>query len=83
MDEDLNGIVDYSFENPAFSFAQFQSNLVLRYEYRPNSEIFLVWAQGLTEHTRPQDRFIEDIRNQLFGRLLENNFLLKITYRFF
>ncbi len=83
VDEDLNGIVDYSFENPAFSFAQFQSNLVLRYEYRPNSEIFLVWAQGLTEHTRPQDRFIEDIRNQLFGRLLENNFLLKITYRFF
>src|SRR3989449_10984457 len=29
-----------------FNFKQFRSNLVLRWEYRPGSTLFLVWNQG-------------------------------------
>ena len=29
-----------------FNFKEFRSNTVLRWEYRPGSTLFLVWAQG-------------------------------------
>ena len=32
--------------NPDFSIVQFNSNLVVRWEYVPGSELFLVWSQG-------------------------------------
>ena len=32
--------------SPDFNFRQFRSNTVLRWEYRPGSALFLVWAQG-------------------------------------
>src|SRR5205814_42280 len=35
-----------SFSRPDFNFRQFHSNAVLRWEYRPGSALFLVWAQG-------------------------------------
>ncbi|HDK36122.1 MAG TPA: hypothetical protein ENG82_04360 [Bacteroidetes bacterium] len=41
---------DYLAENnsPDFNFKQFRSNLVIRWEYRPGSTLFLVWSQGRT-----------------------------------
>ena len=39
----------YSFGNPDFSFRQFRSNLVLRWEYRPGSSLYVVWSQGRTD----------------------------------
>ena len=83
IDENLDGKIDYTFRNPDFSFAQFQSNLVLRYEYIPGSEIFLVWSQSLTDYGIPQARFFDNIQSQLFNSSGLNNFLLKITYRFY
>jgi len=82
IDEDENGVNDYSFNNPDFSFAQFRSNLVLRYEYKPGSELFLVWAQGITDFASPQGRLSESFRNQIFGKKAGNTFLLKATFRF-
>ncbi len=44
---DLNGDGALeSFRNPNFNFGQFRSNVVLRWEYRPGSALFLVWSQG-------------------------------------
>lgn len=83
VDEDQNGIIDYQFQNPDFSFAQFQSNLVLRYEYKPGSEIFLVWSQNATDFGIPQAHFLDNINQQLFGNPINNTFLLKLTYRFY
>ena len=45
VDEDNNSIEDYAFEKPDFSSVQFRSNLVIRWEYIPGSEIFLVWVK--------------------------------------
>ena len=53
VDETLDTTTDYNFRDPDFSFAQFRSNLVVRYEYKPGSEIFLVWAQGITDYGSP------------------------------
>ncbi|MEO1626115.1 MAG: DUF5916 domain-containing protein, partial [Bacteroidota bacterium] len=38
----------YEFRNPDFRQVDFRSNLVLRWEYIPGSELYLVWSQGNT-----------------------------------
>ena len=38
--------LNYTFENPDFNIKEFLSNLVLRWEYRPGSFLYLVWSQS-------------------------------------
>lgn len=83
IDENMDGQPDYQFTDPDFSFAQFQSNLVLRYEYKPGSEIFLVWSQNARNFDQPEARFLGGVKRQLFGVLPANTFLIKLTYRFY
>ncbi|MCL6296709.1 DUF5916 domain-containing protein [Jejuia spongiicola] len=83
IDQTLNGITDYRFNDPNFSFAQFRSNLVVRYEYKPGSEIFLVWSQGVTDFGRPTGSLSRSFDNQIFNKQPNNTFLIKVTYRFF
>ncbi|WP_165749946.1 DUF5916 domain-containing protein [Cellulophaga sp. Z1A5H] len=83
IDEDMDGSPDYSFDNPDFSFTQFRSNLVVRWEYKPGSEIFLVWSQDLSSSGNPNDGLFATLDKNLFGNLQPKNiFLLKATYRF-
>jgi len=82
IDEDADGTTDYSFGNPDFAFVQFRSNLVMRWEYIPGSEIFLVWSQGITGLGDVNNNFGRIIDNQIFNQKPENTFLIKATYRF-
>lgn len=82
VDEDMDDEVDYSFGNPDFAFVQFRSNLVVRWEYIPGSEIFLVWSQGITGLGDVNNDFGNIIENQLLGQRPQNTFLVKATYRF-
>ncbi|GAA4273916.1 DUF5916 domain-containing protein [Aquimarina gracilis] len=82
VDEDRNGIVDYTIDNPDFAFVQFRSNLVLRWEYIPGSEIFLVWSQGVTGSGDPGEHLFRSLNNQILDQQPENTFLIKATYRF-
>ncbi len=81
VDEDGGG-VDYTFDNPDFAFVQFRSNLVLRWEYIPGSEIFLVWSQGVTGDGNPGDHLFRSLNNQILDQQPDNTFLIKATYRF-
>jgi len=63
------------------NFKAFNSNLVLRWEYRPGSTLFVVWSQGRVDAsdpdvTRPMGR---DFR-RLFDQHPENTFLVKVSY---
>ncbi|QIE59656.1 hydrolase [Rasiella rasia] len=82
VDEDLDGNTDYSFGDPDFAFVQFRSNLVVRWEYIPGSEIFLVWSQGVTGIGDPENSFNTIVDNQLLSQKPQNTFLVKATYRF-
>ncbi|WP_108802253.1 DUF5916 domain-containing protein [Aquimarina sp. Aq107] len=82
VDENLDGAIDYTIDNPDFAFVQFRSNLVLRWEYIPGSEIFLVWSQGVNGLGDPGDHLFRSLDNQIFGQQPENTFLIKATYRF-
>ena len=82
VDENLDGITDFSFDDPDFSFVQFRSNLVLRWEYIPGSEIFLVWSQDISKSGNPQEALFRSLGNNIFGEQPTNIFLVKATYRF-
>ena len=82
VDEDRNGSVDYRIDNPNFSEVQFRSNLVVRWEYIPGSELFFVWSQGIDGSANPNDNLLRGLDSQLFNRVPENIFLIKATYRF-
>ena len=83
IDENLDGITDYSIPNPNFDFVQFRSNLVARWEYKPGSEIFLVWSQGSTAYTDVlQGDVFDSLSENLWDESLTNSFLIKYTYRF-
>ena len=82
VDENVDATTDYSISNPDFSFIQFQSNLVARWEYIPGSEIFLVWSQGLTRNGNPMDKLLPSLNDNILGETAHNIFLIKATYRF-
>ena len=82
IDENLDGNIDYEIDDPDFSFVQFRSNLVLRWEYIPGSEIFLVWSQGVNGFGDPKDSLGRNLDGQLLNQKSDNTFLLKATYRF-
>ena len=82
IDENRDATEDYTFDKPDFSFVQFRSNLVARWEYIPGSEIFLVWAQGVVGSEDPGERLGSSLRNQVLNKKKDNTFLIKVTYRF-
>jgi len=82
VDENIDGLVDYEIQNPDFSFVQFRSNLVLRWEYIPGSEIFLVWSQGVVGSGNPYETLGSNLDGQILGQKKDNTLLLKATYRF-
>ena len=82
VDENRDGSMDYSFANPDFSYVQFNSNLVFRWEYIPGSELFLVWSQGVTGSTLSSNGLFEGFESGILDQRPQNIFLLKATYRF-
>jgi hypothetical protein len=81
VDENNDGVVDYTFDRPDFNFGQFRSNMVVRWEYIPGSTFFLVWTRernGAFYDSHPDHkRYSFD-----FDEKGHNIFLLKFTYRF-
>ncbi|OQP58771.1 DUF5916 domain-containing protein [Niastella populi] len=87
VDEQGDGIVDYTFNKPDFNFVQFRSNFVVRWEYKPGSEIYLVWSQSNTPDASADLRNDVAIPKSLFDNAFDNQaarniFLVKMTYRF-
>ena len=83
IDEDGNGMHEFSFTKPDFNFGQFKSNLVVRWEYIPGSTLFLVWTR------ERNGGFYEDDEGKVFRPFRfdfpdkpYNIFLIKYTYRF-
>lgn len=81
IDASGNGQPDYSFSNPDFSFYEFRSNFVIRWEYIPGSVAYFVWSQGRNGNVGQGDFFIQDRIVDLFDAAPSNIFLLKISYR--
>jgi hypothetical protein len=71
----------WNFHNPDFSFMQFRSNLVFRWEYKLGSTLYLVWAHdrsGFENLYHP----VSDITGDLFGIMGNHVFMFKLNYWF-
>lgn len=65
---------------PDFNVAQFRSNAVFRWEYRPGSTLFLVWGQDRS-HDTSSGRFRPwETMRSLFGTPGTDVFLVKLSY---
>ena len=68
-------------EAGGFNEKQFNSNMVLRWEYRPGSSLFVVWSQGRIQDDRHLGNFApgRDYRD-LFSARPDNTLLIKASY---
>ncbi len=71
----------WNFENPDFSFSQFRSNLVFRWEYHPGSTLYLVWAHDRSDWQGAYNP-VSDIVGDLFASGGNNVFMFKLNFWF-
>jgi hypothetical protein len=74
------GGTSYTFTNPDFSFRQYRSNLVARWEYRPGSTIYLVWENNRNSRESEYNSSFSYNLSELFGVQPTNVFMLKISF---
>ena len=77
---DRNGET-FQFRNPDFSFMQFRSNLVFRWEYKLGSTLYLVWSHDRSGYESTYNS-IGDIAGDLFGIRGNNVVMLKANFWF-
>jgi hypothetical protein len=82
IDENMDQTTDYQVGYPDFNVKEFKSNLVVRWEYRPGSVVFLVWSQGRSGYDPYGDfSFGRDFRS-LTDIQPCDILLVKFSYRF-
>lgn len=79
VDEDQDGETDYSFYDPAFNIRDFNSNLVVRWQYSPGSSLYLVWSQARFGYAQRGEFALGDDLRELYDIQPHNIFLLKIN----
>ena len=83
IDENADGIEDYSFDNPNFNVLDFNSNLVVRWEYKPGSTLYLVWSQKRNNFDSSGIYSFKSDSKELFNETYPHDvFLIKFSYRF-
>ena len=71
----------YNFDQPDFNVKEFLSNMVVRWEYKPGSTIYLVWSQNRNNSVQNGNFNIADDMRDLFDHKPYNVFLLKASFR--
>ncbi len=72
----------FGFKNPDFSFNEFRSNLVARWEYRPGSTLYLVWEHTMSNRDTYVISGLGDNLDRMFGLPAKNVFMVKLNYWF-
>src|SRR5205809_2529912 len=64
-----------------FNDKEFNSTVVLRWEYRPGSTLFVVWTQGRADYTQIEGpRSLAGNFRDMFDLHPNNTFLVKASY---
>jgi hypothetical protein len=82
LDENGDGITDYTIYHPDFSFSEMRSNFVLRWEYKPGSTFYFVWTNGRSESVSESSRSLSHYAGRLLSLEQENVFMIKFNYWF-
>ncbi|MBR3886424.1 MAG: hypothetical protein IKJ21_02315, partial [Alistipes sp.] len=68
--------------NPDFSFNEFRSNFVARWEYRPGSTLYLVWEHARSSSEGEYRAGWGSNLKEMFRTPATNVFMLKFNYYF-
>jgi len=71
---------NFQFRNPNFSFNEFRSNLVARWEYMPGSTLYLVWEHKMSNRDSNYISGWGKNIDNMFGLPSTNTFMLKLNY---
>ncbi|MDQ8165798.1 MAG: DUF5916 domain-containing protein, partial [Gemmatimonadota bacterium] len=81
VDTDGNGTANFSFANPNFSARALRTNTVLRWEFRPGSTVYFVWAEARDDSAvRPFG--LGDDASALFRAPARDVVMIKVAYWF-
>ncbi|HET9948066.1 MAG TPA: DUF5916 domain-containing protein [Longimicrobiales bacterium] len=80
VDFDGDGAVDYVFEDRDFNVRSLIGNLVLRWEYRPGSALFLVWQRAQSDEALAGELDLGRDARRLFRAPAEDRFIVKVSY---
>lgn len=72
----------YGIDYPDFSFQEFRSNFVLRWEYKPGSTFYFVWTHNRTIHQSEYDPPVLDSFRNLGEASGTHAFMVKLNYWF-
>ena len=70
------------FSNPDFSFNEFRSNLVARWEYMPGSTIYFVWEHRMSDRSGGYISGFGNNLDRMLGLPSVNTFMIKLNYWF-
>lgn len=73
---------DYRFAKPDFSFNEFRSNLVARWEYCPGSTLYFVWEHRMSDRSSHTVSGWGNNLDRMFGLPATNTFMIKMNYWF-
>jgi hypothetical protein len=74
-------VYDEEEDDPDFKWTSFNSNIVLRWEYRPGSTLFLVWTQSRSTWDQGLGNYqFRNDWNHMFRTIPNNTFLVKFNY---
>jgi hypothetical protein len=79
VDENRDGTVDYAFRDPDFEVRDFNSNLVLRWEYQPGSLLYVVWSQARSSFVADGRLALREDVSALFDVQPHDVFLVKLS----
>lgn len=80
VDLDEDATVDFTFPNPDFSVRELRSNLVVRWEFRAGSTLYVVWSEARDDRTLAPGLEIGRDAGRLFGAPARDVFLVKLSY---
>jgi hypothetical protein len=81
VDQDGDGL-PFTFEKPDFNFRELRTNLVVRWEYRPGSALFLIWSHGRSTEAADGRYLLADDLSALADERGEHVVLAKLNYWF-
>ena len=72
---------NYKFDNPDFNFFQYRSNLVFRWEFRPGSQLYIVWSNEKTDGNKI-NYSLSNAVDRFYNAPSRSLFLIKFNYWF-
>jgi hypothetical protein len=80
VDFDDDGSTDSSFTDRDFNVRSLVGNVVLRWEYRPGSTVFVVWQRRQSDRALLGDLDFGRDAGALFDAPADDRFILKVNY---